>query len=175
MLDISKLSKSDKINIAKSMRDDGKTYQEIADEIGVHNSTVYRWLNEESMEKARLKTIEWSKSSRGKVMGKASAKSRYKDPLRNTKMRISNGKIHARKYGYVHCLTSPEEIVGKKTVNCGLCARHVETCGTLHLDHCHVTGIFRGWICQNCNWLLGFCKDSPDIIKKAVTYLEKQQ
>jgi hypothetical protein len=53
-----------------------------------------------------------------------------------------------------------------------------EVCGQrrgeqeLHLDHDHVTGSFRGWLCRNCNIALGVVRDSPSILRKLASYLE---
>ena len=46
---------------------------------------------------------------------------------------------------------------------------------SLHLDHDHSTMKFRGWLCQPCNHALGNAKDSPEILKALILYLEKQQ
>ena len=40
------------------------------------------------------------------------------------------------------------------------------------LDHCHESGEFRGFLCHSCNSGLGKFKDDPDILMKAVAYLE---
>ncbi len=53
-----------------------------------------------------------------------------------------------------------------------------ECCGTparstLHLDHNHASGAFRGWLCGNCNRAVGLLKDSPQRCRQAATYLEK--
>lgn len=55
-----------------------------------------------------------------------------------------------------------------------------ECCGTLpavgrslHLDHCHVTNRFRGWLCLNCNQGLGKLGDNLEGLLKAVEYLKK--
>lgn len=45
--------------------------------------------------------------------------------------------------------------------------------GKLHLDHCHVRGVFRGWLCVNCNRALGYFKDNPVVLRLAADYLEK--
>jgi Recombination endonuclease VII len=45
--------------------------------------------------------------------------------------------------------------------------------GTLHLDHCHATGKFRGWICMSCNTGIGHLGDHIDAVRKALKYLEK--
>lgn len=45
----------------------------------------------------------------------------------------------------------------------------------LHFDHCHRTGIFRGWLCQRCNWALGFVGDSPATLRALADYLETSE
>jgi hypothetical protein len=39
-------------------------------------------------------------------------------------------------------------------------------------DHCHVGGQFRGWICDQCNKVLGLIKDSVVVLSKMIDYLE---
>lgn len=43
----------------------------------------------------------------------------------------------------------------------------------LHLDHCHITGKFRGWICMKCNSAIGQLGDTLTGAQKAVKYLEQ--
>ena len=58
---------------------------------------------------------------------------------------------------------------------------HCECCGTPFaattkgscVDHDHVTGEFRGWLCQGCNCALGFAKDSRDRLQHLINYLDK--
>jgi hypothetical protein len=50
-----------------------------------------------------------------------------------------------------------------------------ECCGQrqkarLALDHCHLTGIFRGWLCRMCNTAIGLLRDNPIL---AVVYLQR--
>lgn len=52
-----------------------------------------------------------------------------------------------------------------------------ECCGeisvkTLHLDHCHDSGRFRGWCCNGCNVGTGI-KDSPKLCRLRAIYLER--
>jgi hypothetical protein len=78
-----------------------------------------------------------------------------------------------RKYGIRHHIQR-HSIVGEVTdvpQNC-------ESCGdafskTPHLDHCHETKQFRGWLCGGCNTGLGMFMDSEDRLIKAVAYLER--
>lgn len=43
------------------------------------------------------------------------------------------------------------------------------------LDHCHETGQFRGWLCANCNIGLGKFYDDPDLLTKAIRYIQKNR
>jgi hypothetical protein len=47
----------------------------------------------------------------------------------------------------------------------------IESGCSFNVDHCHKTGENRGLLCQHCNLLLGQCKDSVDILQKAIDYL----
>jgi hypothetical protein len=40
------------------------------------------------------------------------------------------------------------------------------------LDHDHITGEARGWICQDCNTALGRIRDDVEIAKRMVEYIE---
>lgn len=45
----------------------------------------------------------------------------------------------------------------------------------LCFDHDHETGVFRGWLCHNCNKAIGLLGDTVEGVKKAVRYLEDLQ
>ena len=45
--------------------------------------------------------------------------------------------------------------------------------GNICFDHDHITGFFRGWICKRCNLTLGLVKDSTDLLKMMILYLNK--
>ncbi len=57
-----------------------------------------------------------------------------------------------------------------KSGNCESCKRYKES---LHLDHCHVTGATRGWLCFSCNVALGHVSDSIKILENLITYMRK--
>lgn len=46
-----------------------------------------------------------------------------------------------------------------------------KTTQMLAVDHCHATGRVRGLLCHKCNAAIGFFKDSPELVKKALDYL----
>lgn len=41
----------------------------------------------------------------------------------------------------------------------------------LAVDHCHNSGRVRGLLCRSCNLLLGYAKDSTEILGNAISYL----
>lgn len=56
---------------------------------------------------------------------------------------------------------------------CAICNKKCSQGKRLSLDHDHDTGQIRGLLCASCNLALGGFNDSPDILKKALKYLEK--
>jgi hypothetical protein len=46
--------------------------------------------------------------------------------------------------------------------------------GTWHVDHNHETGQVRGLLCNDCNIGLGAMKDSPDVMRRAILYMEER-
>lgn len=47
--------------------------------------------------------------------------------------------------------------------------------GTLHSDHNHITGAFRGLLCAPCNTALGLLSESVPNLRFAIEYLENNQ
>ena len=41
------------------------------------------------------------------------------------------------------------------------------------VDHCHKTGVVRGALCSNCNFVLGHARDDESILLRAVRYLRE--
>lgn len=57
--------------------------------------------------------------------------------------------------------------------SCAICKKHSSTFKkSLAVDHCHVSGKIRGLLCINCNRAVGNLKDSIDLAKSLISYLE---
>jgi hypothetical protein len=54
---------------------------------------------------------------------------------------------------------------------CGISEK--ETGKRLHVDHNHKTGKVRGLLCTRCNTGIGKFKEDPDIIRRAIEYVER--
>lgn len=57
-------------------------------------------------------------------------------------------------------------------LNCESCAKLLVQ-GRFHLDHCHLTGKFRGWLCNQCNMGIGALGDCIEGLQQAIKYLQR--
>ena len=64
-----------------------------------------------------------------------------------------------------------DEILAKQGGKCPICLGD----SPKHLDHNHVSGEIRGILHGPCNQLLGLAKESIEILKGAISYLESYQ
>ena len=105
-------------------------------------------------------------------------KARYYQEITKGKKRFSKALIQGAKesikQGYFPCTATKEEIVEAFTGLCHSCGVPEKECKVrLSLDHCHMTGLFRGWLCGPCNRALGLLKNSSDVILSLAEYIEK--
>jgi hypothetical protein len=110
---------------------------------------AYKKWYEANPEKARKATNDWLANNNGK-----------------NKNRTYNIKS---KYG----LTNEQwtDLFVRQACCCAICGVH-ET-KVWHTDHCHKTNKVRGILCASCNPGLGRFKDSIEIMKAAIAYLER--
>jgi hypothetical protein len=83
--------------------------------------------------------------------------------------RLASSRCHARKKGGVPCSATPEEINSAFSEQCAICG---VTERISVMDHCHVTGKLRGFLCNSCSRGLGYFRDSPKLLRLAAIYLE---
>lgn len=79
----------------------------------------------------------------------------------------------ARRFNYV--APPPEELCPPRPADlkcecCGKPSRHA-----LHLDHDHVTGHFRGWLCFTCNRGIAALGDDLRGVLRAIEYLKRSK
>ncbi len=69
---------------------------------------------------------------------------------------------------------TPEQLIDRyerQEECCAICKEDIEIVESA-IDHNHITGEFRGVLCKQCNRALGMFKDSSQILKNAIEYLE---
>jgi hypothetical protein len=60
-----------------------------------------------------------------------------------------------------------EQLSESKLGNCEICHKASE----VFIDHCHETDKRRGFLCQNCNFMIGLAKDNVNVLIASVDYL----
>lgn len=60
---------------------------------------------------------------------------------------------------------------------CAICKRPETSskCKYLSIDHCHTTNAIRGLLCVSCNRGIGMFWDNIELLKTAITYLNKNK
>lgn len=56
---------------------------------------------------------------------------------------------------------------------CEICGDKGKKRDGIVLDHDHKTNKFRGWICSNCNSIIGFSHESTDTLRKIINYINE--
>lgn len=65
-----------------------------------------------------------------------------------------------------------EAAVERQGGKCAICrSARSTTKRSLHVDHCHKTGKFRGILCSRCNSGIGNLRDDPKLLARAIAYL----
>lgn len=84
-------------------------------------------------------------------------------------------------YKYGITTDDQKKMLSSQKNRCKICGKHKKDCFLptkggrkgLMVDHDHATGLVRGLICINCNYMLGHAKDNPLIILSAFKYLKE--
>jgi DNA-directed RNA polymerase subunit RPC12/RpoP len=105
----------------------------------------------------------------------------YKDPekqksaikkwnqLHLENMRKSQAKHKYGEGAYGHFLTQ----LKLQNNLCAICGKGFELEKEKHRDHNHNTKEWRGMLCRNCNFMLGFAKEKVEVLAKAIVYLQR--
>jgi Recombination endonuclease VII len=120
---------------------------------------VNEWAKQDRIDNPE-KYKKWSAISRER---KGSLRS-LEESLRLRNMDIESYNIMAREQNNL-CAICNEPETRKSRKKGDICR--------LMIDHCHSTNIVRGLLCHNCNTGIGKFFDNIDLLKSAISYLEK--
>lgn len=90
---------------------------------------------------------------------------------------VERQRAHSHNYRFTrHGLTESKylEMVEAQGGVCAVCRRECDVAGKLSIDHDHDSGRGRGLLCKRCNSGLGFFRESPDVLERALAYLKEQ-
>lgn len=109
-------------------------------------------------QKERARTERYRKSEKGKATKKAWKST----PEQRQKARLSG-----------HLLRGAPPPTRVMPEFCECCKQPANGQGLFHLDHCHETDIFRGWLCFKCNAGIGNLGDDVEGLENALSYLRR--
>ena len=66
-----------------------------------------------------------------------------------------------------------DRLMGEQDGRCAIC--QLEHPKTLHVDHCHDSGVVRGLLCDTCNRGIGYFAEDADRLRAAARYVEGHQ
>lgn len=106
------------------------------------------------------RTRAWQKRNPGKL------------PTRAQKSSYDREHNLQKKYGISH--SQYEELLRRQGGRCALCRsdKPLSVSGRFHIDHCHDTDRIRGLLCAKCNLGLGSLGESPQLLMRALDYLD---
>jgi hypothetical protein len=127
--------------------------------------------------KANIPKAKYKKTEKGKAAearynstdkrSKVLSRSNYKRKVEGTKTE----EYINRKYK----LSRSDYREAKKLTHCRLCGSEFTVESPMVVDHCHVSGIVRGFIHQHCNSMLGFSGDSIETLQAGIKYLKEEK
>jgi Recombination endonuclease VII. len=77
----------------------------------------------------------------------------------------------AKKYKYKVSLEWLEAMLAAQGGACAICKSRFTDDNRACVDHDHLTGKIRGFLCRRCNSAIGFFKDSSDLLRLAKSYI----
>lgn len=122
------------------------------------------WKSFHKSKRSRIRNPEMQKESYNKWAEKQS-KEYHSNRARKSKLKLS----------YNLTLEDYDKLLREQDGKCAICGTDTPTgkWKVFAVDHCHKTGIVRGLLCNECNRGIGLLRDSSDILKKALDYLNR--
>jgi hypothetical protein len=117
------------------------------------------------------RTAEYRKRHRERYLEKHRTRERNWRATENGKRKKKNSALVAR-YGI--SIERFEELLEQQGFKCGICDSKLDAGFFTAVDHCHETGLIRGILCSRCNTALGGFRDNPEILRRAIEYVERK-
>jgi hypothetical protein len=94
------------------------------------------------------------------------------DPVMRAHVNELQRANHARRL--VRRIAAHVEMMGRPVAHrCEICLCEPTEGNRIVFDHCHSSGMARGWLCDRCNKVLGLARDDATILQRMIQYLEK--
>lgn len=111
------------------------------------------------------RTAGWRESNPGR-------RQQYEKDRREADPEAQRGRNLKHKYGIG--LKEWQEMFDLQGGHCASCGKHqADLEKTLVVDHCHSTGRVRALLCNHCNIILGYAKESIDTLESVANYIKE--
>jgi hypothetical protein len=91
-----------------------------------------------------------------------------RDWRKNNPDRVNDTQLR-KKYGIT--VKQRDALLSEQGGVCAICTTDAPGNTGWYVDHCHNSGAVRGVLCHHCNSLLGYARDNPQTLSKAIQYL----
>jgi hypothetical protein len=79
------------------------------------------------------------------------------------------------KYSFGIGLDDYQRMLSEQDGKCAICRTDSNRGRAFAVDHDHATGEIRGLLCSDCNTGIGLLKDEPELLAKAIQYLQSHK
>jgi hypothetical protein len=146
-----------------------------------HGHICERWVNDANcFECNAVKVKKWQKNNKEKLSAyKRENRKKNPDKVREQERKYrSHNREESKELRKKYSANLHKRFRAKQVIAAGRDRPDVcEVCNEKDVricyDHCHKTGLFRGWLCVRCNSTLGFVKDDIKLLAKLGIYLKR--
>ena len=130
------------------------------------------WLSqnkEKVTAQAKIRGAKWRAANREKIRLQSQEYNRRPERREYHRQYLQK---HNLEYRYGITQEQYAALVKAQGGACSICGKVPQK---LHVDHNHKTGKVRELLCHSCNTAIGHLKESPELLMKAIAYLEKHR
>ena len=136
-----------------------------------YHCNLKKWKERQSMEEYKEAK---NKARRLKYATDEEYRNKHKNQVKEYQKTHKDIRLSQRIKKYGLSANDYYKLLEKQNGECAICGTDIGDINgnRLYVDHNHKTGKVRGLLCSNCNFGIGSLKDSIELLKKAIIYLE---
>ena len=135
-----------------------------------------RTQSEEGRARGRAAQRRYYQSEKGKAAKQQYRQSGKAKAATRRFQQSEKGKAHRKrdklKLLYGISVDDYDEMLARQNGCCAICGSELIGGQQTHIDHNHTTGKVRALLCGHCNRMLGQAREDPEILAKAIEYLQ---
>jgi hypothetical protein len=132
---------------------------------GMCKACYDKWLknhNPKYAESQKQNTERWKSQNYDRIKASARARSIKQTPEYRRARLLAN-------YGMT--IDDYNSLLARQGGGCAVCHKPPSK-RSLHVDHCHETGVVRGLLCFRCNYGMSYFSEQPERLRQAADYLD---